>query len=254
MADKRLTVREVNCKVEELSDKFTAGLLEFKKELENKFSVLPTSPSIETDKSELLVKFYTFENCIKQSIAELKSSVKNLSTETDALRQSTEKLWLRYNDSFIILHGLEEKEKDQFGLCENVGSFFNNMLVKKSNDPGNYSITKNSFSQCYRIGTKNSDKPRPVAIQFTRIWLRNWIFYNKRLLKGSGMLITERLNRDRLKLFKQVRSVNKEAWTVNGRIYVSLGNNKRKCVQSIDDIAAQATLDANADDVQGVHD
>lgn len=250
MANKRLTVIDVNNKVEDLTSKFTEGLLEFKKELENKFSTLPVSPSLEAEKSEFLLKFYAFENYIKTSITDIKVNMEAVKNELTVVKSVQDRLWGRYNGCFLVLHGIQETETNQTELCNKLIKFINEGILGKVNGTEKIVITKESISQCYRMGKKFGDKPRPIAVQFTQRWMRDFIFNSKKVLKGSRTLVVEMLTEDVLKLFRQVRTVDKSAWTYGGSIYVSVNGKKRK-IQSMGDVVDNGSLAADGDDIRG---
>lgn len=237
MGSRKVTVYEVNNKVDDLTTKFTSSLMEFKKELESKFSSLPISPATEEGKNDLLLRFQTFENYFKQSLNALKSDILKLKEDVEVIQADNRGLWRRHNGSFLVVHGVVESEKNSGELYNNMMLFFNDKVLAKieHRSGGKEMIVKRDIKQCYRMGKKSSDKPRPVAVQFCNVWIRDKLLLNKKNLKGSRTLLTELLSRDVLKLFKAVRSVNKTAWTYRGMVYIFDGN-KRKLIGSIEDL------------------
>lgn len=239
MGSKRLTVQDLNSKMVELNDKFTAGLMDFKKELEGKFSSLPVSPTLETGKNDLLMRFGAFENCMRGIVDDLKLSIERLNKEMKKNQNSLDLIWQKYNCSLLVIHGIKEGESNMCELHNSVLEFLNKNILSKM--PENHTIlSREAINQCYRFGKKSGDRPaRPIAVQFSNVWVRNEVFYNKKLLRGSRTLLTEMLTKETLHLYKQVRAVNKSAWTFNGRIYVAY-EGKRTLIGSQEDVDALA--------------
>ncbi|KAK9892931.1 hypothetical protein WA026_022801 [Henosepilachna vigintioctopunctata] len=82
------------------------------------------------------------------------------------------------------------------------------------------------IENCYRmkIRSNNDQKPRPLVIQFTSIKTRNEVFYRKKLLKGSALVITEELTKSNYELLQlgKVKFGMKDAWSREGKIFVKL--------------------------------
>lgn len=81
------------------------------------------------------------------------------------------------------------------------------------------------------MGKKNNNtkKPRPIAVEFCQRWMRDSIYSNKKKLKGTNILITEKLTQPTLKLFLLVKGIKgKQCWTSGGRIYFLEGNVKKE--------------------------
>ena len=85
-------------------------------------------------------------------------------------------------------------------------------------------ITANDIDRTHRIGKlKNNAKPRSVIIKFVRYNGRKKFFSGKKLLKDSGVLITESLTAFRMKKLNNARETSgfRNLWTVDGRISYS---------------------------------
>lgn len=230
---KKITVQEVNTKVEDITTKFNSGLLELKKELEAKLSSIPVSPTVETDRNELVMKIQAFENNMREALNALKEDMKKLSASVESVRESINGVTVRLNSHFIIVHGLAESDND---IYDEILKIFNDRILEKVDFVDKFAVTRNYLNVCYRMGKKRSvDKPRPIAVQFVNMWLRDLIFYNKKKLKGCHMMLTEMLNQDELKLFKQVKAIDKSAWTHKGIAYVVRGGTKH-AVKTIRDL------------------
>lgn len=87
-----------------------------------------------------------------------------------------------------------------------------------------------SLSHCYRVGRLdiNSKKPRAVVVGFDFVKERNQIYYNKKKLKGSKIVIAEELvkNRYELLLLAREKLGKGSVWTMEGEIYTKLDGKK----------------------------
>lgn len=242
MAKSKITVQEVNAKVEDIASKFSSGLLDLKQQLETKFSSLPTSPCAEAEKVDLLFKIQTFENFMRQAIDALKSDVAVLNSNVMSVKQSVSNLSENINKHCIIVYGLEETGRNLYDV---IVKFLNEGIIEKLPISDGLAVTKNHINLCYRTGKKTTDKARPTVIRFVNIWLRDLIYQNKKLLKGSRIIIVEKLNPENLAIFNEVRRVNKSAWTFRGVTYVLRDGRKTPIKSSADIAVVLKTSDAD---------
>ena len=85
-------------------------------------------------------------------------------------------------------------------------------------------ITENDIDKTHRIGKpKSNGKLRPVITKFVRYNDRKKVFSSKKLLKDSGVSITESLTAFRMKKLTNARETFgfRNVWTVDGRIFYS---------------------------------
>ena len=83
-------------------------------------------------------------------------------------------------------------------------------------------IRQNDIDKTHRIEeTKNNDKSRPVIIKFVRYNDRQKIFSSKKLLKDSGVSITESWTAFRMKKLTNARDIFgfRNVWTVEERMF-----------------------------------
>ena len=84
------------------------------------------------------------------------------------------------------------------------------------------------IDRSHRIEPRKKDqKPRSIMVKFCSYRDRSKVFYDKKMLKSSGVTITESLTKTRMDLLKEVqRIVGKEnSWTIDGNIFVKKGKN-----------------------------
>ena len=76
----------------------------------------------------------------------------------------------------------------------------------------------------------------PVIVKFLRSQ-RNYIFSQKRLLKGKQMIITESFTKRRLQLLEAARDVFgwRSVWSFNGYVYAFAGG-KKQVIRNLNDI------------------
>lgn len=219
------TVKELSLRVDKLADEFQKGLQEFKKEFLSAKSVESSSASL-TD-SDFMVKFNKFEKFINDSICNLRSDVQEMKNDVSNLSRKQSNYELHRNSNFIIIHGLKNDNEDIYKSVLN--------LFSKMGNPMN----KNDLNHCFRLKSKKhtkTDKPRPIVVQFCCHWNRNLVFYNKKQLKGSSVLITEMLTNTNLVIYKRARELfGKSAWSSGGKVYVQSDGHKNeiKCLEDL---------------------
>ena len=85
-------------------------------------------------------------------------------------------------------------------------------------------ITDNDIDKTHRVRKpKSNGKPRPVIIKFVRYNDRKKVFSSKKLLKNSGVSITESFTAFRMKKLTNARETFRfrNVWIVDGRIFYS---------------------------------
>lgn len=219
------TVKELSLRVDKLADEFQKGLHEFKKE----FLLAKSGESLSashTD-SDFMVKFNKFEKLINDSICNLRSDIQEIKFDISNLSRKQSNDELQRNSNCIIIHGLKNDNEDIYTSVLN--------LLSKMGNPMN----KNDLNHCFRLKAKKhpkTDKPRPIVVQFCCRWNRNLVYFNKKQLKGSSVLITEMLNNTNLVIYKRARELfGKSAWTSGGKVYVQCDGHKSeiKCLEDL---------------------
>lgn len=198
---------DVNSRIKELEDTFQSQLSTFKGELSS-LRRDESTPDNEEKIEQLMVKFAKFETLVMKNLEEIKNQVSHCLSQTDANLQKSMK-------NKCILYGVEEIQQED--LIINILDILNTNL--KLNEVADSMLTKNDISDCYRYGTRNSEKPRPIVIEFVHMWKRQKVFYNKKLFKGSNYAITDLLTHQRYKLYSKIKDkFKKECWIKDGVI------------------------------------
>ena len=144
---------------------------------------------------------------LKEEVTYLRGKVDDITAETDRQEQYSSR-------NCLLIRGLPETKNENTDLLA-MGVIETKMDIK---------ITDNNIDRTHRIGKpKNNGKPRPVIIKFVRYNNRKKVFSSKKLLKDSGVSITEILTAFRLKKLTIARETFgfRNVWTVDGRIFYS---------------------------------
>ena len=130
----------------------------------------------------------------------------------------------------LIIYGAKDVPKEGKHLeCEN---FVSDLLNEKIKPETPLQVHDLDIAHPLR-----ARKGTPVIIKFLRRIQRNYIYAKKKILKSSGLVITESLTKRRLKLLEAARSAFpwRSVWTMKGDIYV-FHNNRRQVIHHFHDI------------------
>lgn len=216
------TIKELNTRVEQLAELFEKGFQELKS-FHNHES--DCNAQVDSTKCNLDNKLKNFEELITSSLQIIKSDIIKMKKEMEEHSHSTKRLELKRNLNILIIHGVKENKSD---IYEDIINLFTRNF--------NFAVKKADINMCYRLGQKGNDKkPRPIVVDFIHRWVRDQIFFSKKKLIGTKMMITEMLTPNTVALFKEIRQVmGKAAWTMNGLIVV-LHNERKITIKSESD-------------------
>lgn len=222
-----LTLKFLNARVDALSKQFGDGISVLRAEFSN-LKQTPITITGDCDNNlEFLNKLNSFQETITSSLQELKKETCDVRLELSKVRKDITKMELQKNVNTLIIHGLKEEEHEN--INETVVSFFQQKLKLQ--------INKNQINFCYRLGKKEakhkSAKSRPISVRFVSRWVRNLVFTNKKLLKGTKMLITELLTVENLNLYKKACDIydKNNVWTYNGLVYTKNASGARELIR-----------------------
>lgn len=165
---------------------------------------------------------------IEQTVAELKTKNEKLESKilelqnnlevTDCNRPSIEevdRLDQAARACNLRIFNLEEK------TTENLKQEIKNVCKQISVE-----IAEDDILLCYRVGKARENKSRGIFLKIKDANMKQRIYGNKKLLKGTGIVIKEDLTPLRLNLMK--KAVGKlgfqKVWTINGKILVKFQN------------------------------
>lgn len=200
--------------------------------------------------SKEILKELIYDNDFMDSLSEkladkvsqkVSNHIDKLTTQVNILEQKINFLQGEHDEMKRKLENLEQNTKINllriYGIPENNDG--NLMQKVKETLESKLEVKDVTLEHCYRIGqkTNNKNKPRAVVIKFSNTQQRNMVFFNKKLLKGSKIIIMEELVKSKHELLTLAKEKlgKGNVWTINGRIYTKL-NGKRICLKNEDDI------------------
>ena len=117
----------------------------------------------------------------------------------------------------LLLHGIPEK-KD-----ENTDTVF---IETVTNHLG-VTFQPSDLDRSHRLGSKKDNRPRPIIVKFTRYNQRKVAFNLKKKFKGTQIILTESLTRNRVIMLESAKKKfgKHNAWSMDGEIYADDGKN-----------------------------
>lgn len=177
------------------------------------------------DSSEAAGIFPIFKNLVWQAVGSLQAQL-------ELVLRTLEDLEMRSRANILLLHGVPEV-KDEM-----VSRKVSSLLQSKMQLNG---ITESSFIACHRLGkVKTGKQSRAILVKFACIRTRNMVWSAKKLLKGSGLTLSEFLTSSRHAVFLEARRVFgvKGSWTNDGRVVVLSADGARYKVTSMAELRA----------------
>lgn len=162
---------------------------------------------------------------LKDRISDLEKKVNNVVGEKEYAKMKCDQLEQQSKMKQLRLHGvLEEMNND---LKKSVEDIFVNKL----------GVENIVINDCFRLGTATDGKIRPIIVNFENLQHRNLVFFNKKKLKGSKIVITEELVKStyELLLCAKERLGKDKVWTIGGKIITKL-NGKKSVIKTEEDV------------------
>lgn len=140
------------------------------------------------------------------------------------LSDSYDKHEMHSRRKVLLVHGLPEEATEQ--VESKISDLIHNQLKLPSFEQANIDV-------CHRLGVK-ADKRRPILIRFSNLKAKIAVWNAKTALKGSGITITEFLNKPRQEAFVAARKHVgiKSCWSADGVIVIALPNKSRAKIVS----------------------
>lgn len=155
---------------------------------------------------------------LKSTNEKLNDEISNLREENCKLREIIDNQEQYSRRNCLLIHGIAESQNEN--TDEVVLDILHNQLALFDHD-----VNINSFDRSHRLGMMRNNKgrrgtKRPIIVKFMSYRTRSKIFYNKKKLKGSNVLITENLTKKRHSLLKASLDIlgKNSCWTKDGRI------------------------------------
>ena len=163
-------------------------------------------------------------------VDDLKALVYSTQDRIHSAEKSIDDLEQYGRSNCLIIHGAKDVPKEgKYLECENFVCDLINEKIKRETP-----LQVHDLDIAHPLPAR---KGTPVIIKFLRRTQRNYIYAKKKILKSSGLVITESLTKRRLKLLEAARSAFpwRSVWTMKGDIYV-FHNNRRQVIHDFDDI------------------
>lgn len=174
----------------------------------------------------LIEKLQKLESHFGNEIREIKVCIGKLEERATTIEKWQRKRELSENVNYILIHGIAEGSAGALSEC--VIGFFKDQMK--------FEITTSDINKMYRIGRKEDGKTRPIAVEFIHKWKRDKIYYTKKILKGSKIAVTEKLTKENMILYKELKKVVKDScWSIDGVVYTSSAGRKVR-IQTVQDI------------------
>ncbi|XP_033727750.1 uncharacterized protein LOC117317072 [Pecten maximus] len=194
----------------------------------------------------------------RELIERLEGRVFDLEEQNEDLKQTVTKLEQHLSDSEDKRIELEIKQNDleQHGRKNSiriVGLEDSNRnetvedcvgkIVSFVKDKLKVAICKSDIDIAHRLGPFQRGKPRSIICKFTHRRKKIEIIQGRKVLKGSGIYITEdltRINQQRLKAAFELQCVER-SWSMDGKLFVLLKSGKKRRIYA-DTILSEAFL------------
>ena len=207
--------KDTDIKVQNLSDKFIKTSDENSKKINDLTeSVIFLSKAYDDQKKTddiLIAKIDTISK--RQDVLKNKClEYEDLITEQADIIDSLEQYGRR---NCLLLHGVPENREEE---TDNVfiESVANHLKVK---------FQPSDLDRSHRLGAEKPDRPRPIIVKFARYNQRILAFKNKKMLKGTDLMITESLTRKRVVMLQAAKKKygKLNVWSMDGEILAKVG-------------------------------
>lgn len=203
------SIKDLDLKVNDLKTFFSSEISKFRNEIEKVKTPTTEDDGGDVRISEILNNFDLFSAAVNNRLDRLESQISALRKDMDVCSAQVDKNIQLNNRGKILLLGLEEHPSED--LLSTVVNVINSKL--------GLSIKKDYIFYSYRLGRKSDKRVRPIVVEFCNMWARNEVLRGKKLLKGSGFVITEFLSPTRYEVFKLARQkFGRDCWINKGMI------------------------------------
>jgi len=183
---------------------------------------------------EVTAKMQQMFEVFKTQIEELTNEIKKLKSEKTEIEELNKKLEVSNKNYEVQIAQLTERSDmlEQytrrnnlriFGISEGKDEDCEGKALEIINRKLELNMTREQICRVHRTGKIKSNKPRGIIIKFVSYKQRSLVFQNKKKLKGSGIIITEDLTKNRLSLYKTACDVYgpRNTWSKDGCILVN---------------------------------
>lgn len=203
------TIKDLDVKVNDLKTFFSSEINKFRNEIEKVKTPTTGDDSDGTKISVISNSFDLFSAAVNNRLSQLESQITALKKEVDVSNARIDRNIQYYNRNKLLL----------LGVKESAGEDLRNVVIDLVNSRLHISVEKDEIFYSYRLGKKGDKRVRPVVVEFCNMWVKNEVFAQKKLLKGTGTVISEFLSPNRYEVFKLAKQkFGKDCWTSRGMI------------------------------------
>lgn len=144
-------------------------------------------------------------NAIRQQISALSNAVDNIE--------------MRHRRKYLMFAGVQESDNEN--PADVVAALCRERLQLAD-------VTSSSFSVCHRMSAVVEGRPRSILVRLNNPMLRQAIWQKKTAFKGTSIVLSEFLTRQRHSVFIDARKQYgmRNVWTADGTILVKTSNGK----------------------------
>ncbi|XP_047996049.1 uncharacterized protein LOC125233920 [Leguminivora glycinivorella] len=153
-----------------------------------------------------------------------------LRQQIEVINNTVDNIEMRHRRKYLLFGGVAEAAN------ENISEVIVTVCQQDMSLP---EVTSNSILVCHRIGGK-AGRPRPVLVRFSDYAVKNAVWAKKTALKGTSVVLSEFLTRQRQSLFLAARRHFgvRSVWSLDGNIYIKVSSGKKERVTTSDQLQA----------------
>lgn len=181
--------------------------------------------------SSLADDYWAFKRSVSGELTVLKGELQVLKLHMETTDRQIDDAEQYSRRNCLLLHGLAEKQNEDSQVA----------AISILNEKLNASLNFRDLDRVHRLGRPKrtmaeavTSGKRPIIIKFLRYQDRDQVWKAKRILKGTGLLITESLTSTRHRLLQEARERFgvRNVWTQDGRIIILHSGNKLSVTNS----------------------
>lgn len=200
----------------EMMEHFNSQMTAFQQELRNSQGSSSSTARLDGD-------FMAFRSFIS-------SALTNLQQQLEVLTQEVDHLDMRGRRKVLLVHGVaEDKEEDTSAVVVRV-------VRERMKIP---EFCASDIRRCHRMGRASSGaRVRPILVKFQSSATKDKVWFAKKILKGTGVTLSEFLTKRRHDAFMTARQRFgiPRCWTRDGVIFVLGDDGTRHRVLSLSDL------------------
>ena len=168
---------------------------------------------------------------VNTEINRIKNDLKGHKTSYDDKVNELNVKISKYEEKLNKIDKIEQENKINnlwiFQLPEKNEENTKDEVINLINKKLNMQLSSKDIESCYRVGKKDPTKRRGIFIRFHSFQMKRNTYLQKKLLKGTGVVIREDLTTERLMLLNQAKRKYSltNVWTDNGKIFCKVGHN-----------------------------